>query len=257
MAKSRRTVPDRKTAKDERFRHKIVQRHSSHKERAVNHGLGRNRLVAETLCYMALIRDPARRTRPLLPKPLVTCSAAVRQFFRAEDGEQAAHLLPGQILIDGALPWLYLKGPAARQLENQFGYVEPLGADYNKADSAAESNGLTEAFAAACRQVLIGNGPPAADIVAAYEKVWQAGALAAFAAAEAQKRSKPAPPPLELGEYGMILNLEARSAAFSDDSIWAVHEQLSILGYYGSVMHDLPRALQPRAIAEILALPAA
>ena len=137
MSKSRRTVPDRAEAKSERFRHKIVQRLSSDQRRAKNHGLARNGRVAETLCFMALIRDPTRRKRPILPIPNVSCTAAVRQFFRADDGEQAAHLLPGQISIDGAFPWLFLAGAAARQLENLFAYVEPLRADYNKADSAA------------------------------------------------------------------------------------------------------------------------
>lgn len=160
MAKSRRTVPDRAEAKSERFRHKIVQRLSSDQRRAKNHGLARNGRVAETLCFMALIRDPTRRKRPILPIPNVSCTAAVRQFFRADDGEQAAHLLPGQISIDGAFPWLFLAGAAARQLENLFAYVEPLRADYNKADSAAEANGLTDAFADACRRVLTGKGRP-------------------------------------------------------------------------------------------------
>ena len=55
----------------------------------------------------------------------------------------------------------------------------------------------------------------------------------------------------------MILNFEERMAAFEDDSIWATYEQLSILGYYKAAMDDAPRQLQPRAIREILALPAA
>lgn len=262
MGKINRTVPDRGEAKNERFRHKIVQRFSSDQRRALNHGMARNGRVAEVLCFMALIRDPARRRRPMLPVPNVSCAAAVRQFFRADDGEQAAHLLPGQISIDGAFPWLFLSGPAARQLENLFAYVEPLGADYNKADSAAESSGLTDAFAAACRRVLTTRGEPAADIVAAYDQLWQPGALAAFAAAEAQKRSKPVPPPIAYGEpggveYGMILNLDEREAAFDDESIWATYEQLSILGYYRAAMDDAPRQLQLRAIREILALPPA
>lgn len=261
MGKSR-TVPDRAEAKIERFRHKIVQRFSSDTRRALGHAVARNGHVAEVLCFMALIRDPARRKRPLPPLPGVTCQAATRQFFRAENGEQAAHLLPGQISIDGLLPWLFLSGPAARRLENLFAYVEPLRADYNKADSAAEANGLTEAFAEACRRVLNGKGDAVADVVAAYEREWQPGARAAFAAALAQKRSKPAPPPIVYGEpggseYGMILNLEERTAAFQDETTWATYEQLSILGYYDAAMDELPRQLQPRAIREILAMPPA
>jgi hypothetical protein len=260
MGKNRRTVPDRVEAKSERFRHKIVQRLSSDQRRALNHGLARNGRVAETLCFMALIRDPARRKRPMLPVPNVSCTAAIRQFFRADDGEQAAHLLPGQLSIDGAFPWLFLSGPAARQLENLFAYVEPLRADYNKADSAAEANGLTDAFADACSRVLTGRGAAEADIVAAYDRVWRPGALAAFRAADEQKRSKPTPPPVIRGvglEYGMILNFDESQEACADESIWATHEQLSILGYYRAAMAKEPRQLQPRAIREILALPPA
>ncbi|MCO5093522.1 hypothetical protein [Bosea sp. (in: a-proteobacteria)] len=260
MSRHRRTVPDRGEAKSERFRHKQVQRLSSDQRRALEHGAARNGRVAEALCFMALIRDPARRVRPLLPVPNVSCTAAVRQFFRADDGEQAAHLLPGQISIDGAFAWLFLSGPAARRLENLFAYVEPLRADFNKADSAAEANGLSDAFADACRRVLTGRGEAAADIVAAYEQGWVSGALAAFAAAEAQKRSKPAPPPIVSGvgpEYGMILNIDERMEAFADDSIWATYEQLSILGYYKAAMEDAPPQLRPRAIGDILTLPQA
>ena len=76
MAKSRRTVPDRAEAKIERFRHKMVQRLSSDQRRAKNHGLARNGRVAETLCFMALIRDPARRRRSILPVP-TNCPVAL------------------------------------------------------------------------------------------------------------------------------------------------------------------------------------
>ena len=110
--------------------------------------------------------------------------------------------------------------------------------------------------------MLATRGDAATDIVAAYEQFWHPGALAAFAAAEAQKRSKPTPPPIVYGEpggveYGMILNLEERVAAFEDESIWATYEQLSILGYYKAAMDEEPRQLQLRAIREILALPTA
>lgn len=263
MAKSRRqsrTVPDRDEARIERFRHKLIERFSSDPDRALEHGLARNGRVAEALCFMALIRDPARRRRPMLPVPNVGCTAAVRQFFRADGGEQAAHLLPGQLSIDGIFPWLFLAGPAARKLENLFAYVEPLRADYNKADSAAEANGLTNAFADACSRVLTGRGAAEADIVAAYDRVWRPGALAAFRAADEQKRSKPTPPPVIRGvglEYGMILNFDESQEACADESIWATHEQLSILGYYRAAMAKEPRQLQPRAIREILALPPA
>jgi hypothetical protein len=259
---ARRTVPDRREARRERFRHLIVERYASDPALALAHGASRNRHVAQVLCFIALLRDPARRIRPMLPLPDVTCTAAERQFFSASEGDQAAHLLPGQIRIDGVLPWLYLGGEAARQLENLFASVEPLHADFNKADSAAEANGLTDAFAMACRHVLVGTGETENEIVHAYERIWTPGALGAFTAAELQKRTKPAPPPVIYGEpgsadYGNILNLTEREEAFGDESIWATYQQLSVLGYYKASMDNPPPELETGAMRAILAISSA
>lgn len=256
---ARRTVPDRREARKERFRHLIVERYGSDLALALGHGDARNGHVAQALCFVALLRDPARRTRPMLPLPNVTCIAAQRQFFSASGSDQAAHLLPGQIMIDGAFPWLYLAGPAARRLENLFAYVEPLSADFNKADSAAEANGLTEAFASACQHVLVAAGEAEAAIIHAYDQVWTPGALAGFTAAEQQKRTKPAPPAVVYGEpgsadYGNILNLAEREEALGDESIWATYQQLSVLDYYKASMDNRPPALEPRAIRAILTI---
>ncbi|TCR64320.1 hypothetical protein EV560_107409 [Bosea sp. BK604] len=252
-----RYVPDRAEAAIERFRHLRVERSSSDPASALGHSRARNGHVVKVLCHLALMRDPTQLARPLSAQRNVTCTAAERQFFSAPDGLQAAHLLPGQIKIDAALPWTFLLGPPSRRLENLFGYVEPLHANFNKADSAAESNGLTEAFAATCRQVLVGTGSPERDIEAAYARVWVPGARAAFDAAAMQKRSKPVPPPIIYGEpgtpdFGNILNLEERAEAFADEALWNVHEQLSVLDYYRASLDDTPPELRPRKIADIM-----
>jgi len=254
---ARRTVSNRAEARYERFRHLVVERHVFDPAAAMAHGASRNGHVAEVLCFVALLRDPARRVRPLLPLPAVTCTAAERQFFSASGDNEAAHLLPGQIKIDGMLPWLFLSGTAARRLESLFGHVEPLHADFNKADSAAEANGLTEAFAGACRHVLTGTAATEQEIVHAYSRIWAPEALAAFAAAEAQKRRKPTPPPVVYGEpggpdYNTILNLTEREDAFGDESIWATYQQLSVLGYYKASMDNPPPELETRAMRVIL-----
>lgn len=254
---AKRMVPDREEAAYERFRHLRVERFVSDPALSLGHSRSRNGHVAKALCYIALLRDPARLTRSVSHNLAVTCTAAERQFFSAPDGQQAAHLLPGQISIGGVLPWLYLRGEPARRLENLFGYVEPLHANFNKADSAAEANGLTGAFADACRHVLIGKGAPEQDINDAYHRVWAPGARAAFSAAAAQKRGKPVPPPVIYGEpgtadYGNILNLEERADAFADESLWSTYEQLSILDYYEASLEDVPPELQPSAIMAIL-----
>lgn len=255
-----RSSPDREVQADEEFRLRTVQRFSSDRRRGLNHGMARNERVAEMLCYMALIRDPARRSRSLPANPAVTCTAAIRQFFRATGGEQAAHLLPGQIRIGGVLPWHLLMGPASRNVQLIFAYVDPLQANYNKADSAAEANGLTQAFAQACRHVLAGQGDAAADIGEAFDRIWVAGALVAFAAAEQQKRSRPAPVELIRGtgmEHGLLLNFEERADGFQQEPLARIHDQLSILGYYRAAMDERPLQIQPRAIGAILALPRA
>lgn len=254
---AKRTVPDREEAAYERFRHLRVERFVADPALSLGHSRSRNGHVAKALCHIALLRDPARLARPVSPNPVVTCTAAERQFFSAPDGQQAAHLLPGQVSIDGVLPWFYLRGEPARRLENLFGYVEPLHANFNKADSAAEANGLTGAFADACRHVLIGKRAPEQDINDAYHRVWVPGARAAFAAAELQKRSKPVPPPVIYGEpgtadYGNILNLDERADAFADESIWNTYEQLSILDYYRASLEDVPPDLNANALATIL-----
>lgn len=256
-----RKVPDRAEAKVERFRHLIVERFTSDPRLALEHSQSRNGRVAEALCYMALLRDPARLVRPLPAPAIVTCEEAEQQFFSAPGGPQAAHLLPGQILVGQSAPWEFLQGIAAQKFKNLFGYVEPLHPNFNKADSAAEEKGLADAFAAACQRVLAGTAAPERDIGEAYGRVWVPGARAAFAAAAAQKRTKPAPPKPIFGEagtpdYNTIMNPEELGAGFADESMWNIHEQLSILDYYNASLDSDPPQLRPQAVAEILATPA-
>lgn len=256
-----RRVGDRIEAGIERFRHLKVERFVSDHAAALNHSRSRNGHVVKVLCHIALLRDPARLVRPLSPRPSITCAAAERQFFRASDGQQAAHLLPGQIKVDGANPWTYLRSAQeARAFENLFAYVEPLDANVNKADSAAEANGLTAAFADACRFVLAGAGAPERDIETAYIRVWQPGARAAFAAAAAQKRNKPVPPPIVYGapgtpDFGNIINIDELGEAYADETLWNVYEQLSVLDYYRASLDDVPPELRPQKITAILGGP--
>ncbi len=255
---ARRYVPDKGLAKYERFRLLKVQRYASDQSLALSHGNSRNTHIVTVLAYMAVLRDPARLSKPMPANPDVTCTAAIRRLFAARGGQQAAHLLPGQIRINNQLPWSFLKEPhVARALENEFAFMTPLDANFNKADSACESKGLTEAFALACGHVLKGKGVPTADIVKAYRDVFVPTAREAYDDAEAQKRTKPSVPPIVHGnaggaEYGMIMNLEERGAAMADDSIWDVHEQLRIIDYYRASLERIPANLEPARLASIL-----
>jgi hypothetical protein len=252
----RRRSPDRAVAAEERFRLLKVQRFSSDTDKAVWHGRSRNARLAKVLVYMAAIRMPGQGGLPLTPNPSITCRGAERQFFSASGENEAAHLLPGQILIDNTHPWLFLQGEPARLLQNEFAYVDPIHANYNAADRLAERNGMVDAFAAACRAVLIGTGEPERDVNNAYHRVWVPGALAAIAAAEHELRSEPLPPPLVYGtgpeDYGMILNLEERGQAMNDAEIWNNFEQLSMLDYYRAAFDQAPAEIEPRAIVTTL-----
>jgi hypothetical protein len=252
----RRRSPDRAVAAEERFRLLRVQRFSSDTDKALWHGRSRNARVAKVLVYMAAIRMPGRQGLPLTPSPSVTCKGAEQQFFSASGENEAAHLLPGQILIDNTHPWLFLQGEPARLLRNEFAYVDPIHANYNAADRLAERNGMVDAFAAACRAVLVGTGDAERDVADAYHRIWTPGALAAIAAAEHELRSEPLPPPLVYGtdpeDYGMILNLEERSQAMNDEEIWNNFEQLSMLDYYRAAFDETPSEIEPRAIVAAL-----
>jgi hypothetical protein len=254
----RRSSPDRAVSGYERFRLLRVERLASDTATAVWHGRSRNAHVAKVLTYMALIRVPGRPGLALSANPNVTCKGAERQFFSASGENEAAHLLPGQILIDNAFPWLYLQGEAARLMQNAFAYVEPIHANYNAADRLAERHGMIDAFAAACRAVLVGTGDAERDVADAYHRVWVPGALAAIAAAEHELRAEPLPPPLLYGEagtpeHGMILNLAERGEAMAEPEIWDNFEQLSMLDYYRASFDEVPSEIEPRAVAAVLA----
>lgn len=253
----RRRSPDRAVSGQERFRLLRVERLSSDTEKALGHGRSRNARIAKVLVYMAAIRMPGQGGLLLTPNPNVTCKGAEQQFFSASGENEAAHLLPGQILIDNTYPWLFLQGEPARLLQNEFAYVDPIHANYNAADRLAERNGMVDSFAAACRAVLTSTGEPERDVSNAYHRVWVPGALSAIAAAEHELRSEPLPPPLVYGEpggedYGMILNLEERGQAMNDEEIWNNFEQLSMLDYYRAAFDETPSEIEPRAIIALL-----
>ena len=255
----RRSSPDRVVSGYERFRLLRVERGVSTVDLAIWHGRSRNSRVAEVLAFMLLIRAGGGGGLPLSRQPSVICKGAEQQFFSASGENQAAHLLPGQIVIDGAMPWLYLQGEPARLLQNEFAYVEPIHANFNAADRIAERNGMTNAFADACRQVLTAQGVPERDVADAYNRIWAPRALAAILAAEAELRAEPLPPALVFGEpgsadYNTILNLEERGDAMNDAEVWNNFEQLSMLDYYRASFDDPPPELEPRAIRALLGL---
>lgn len=246
-----RRVPDREAAKAARFTHQIVEHFRSDPQLAKSHAETRNGHVVKVLCWLALLRDAQNRSLPLPPRPRVTCEEAQWQHFRESHPRQAAHLLPGQIMVDGRYPWLYLNDIAhARALQLLFAEVRALPANFNKADSAAEGKGLIEAFRAAGEYVLHGRGPPRQDIIEAYRAIWVPGARAAYAAAQDQKRSRPSVPSPVYDIERNIVNLDEIEEA--GRSQWDVHDQIRILVRYGASLDEAPPELRPHKMDEIL-----
>lgn len=108
-------------------------------------------MVAEALFAMAAIRslhDDAATGR----KASVQCVAARVQQCSAAEGQQAAHLLPGQILVNGRLVWdlAITSDPELTsdvrsiqlRLVECFAKTNVLPALFNRADSEAEGTGV-------------------------------------------------------------------------------------------------------------------
>jgi hypothetical protein len=85
--------------------------------------------------------------------PSFSIEGAKVQDAKANSGEQAAHVLPGQILIDGKPPWSFAGGESAKVAWlARFMVTSAVPAPFNVADSAAEKAGLKEAFRQACER---------------------------------------------------------------------------------------------------------
>jgi hypothetical protein len=103
-------------------------------------------------------------------KPVFTIKGAKVQDSSAGTGEQAAHVLPGQILIDGKPPWSLATGDRMKVAWlARFMVTSPVPTAFNTADSAAEKAGLKEAFRNACEAAwnAVVNGQP--GLIPAYE----------------------------------------------------------------------------------------
>jgi hypothetical protein len=163
----------------------------SERELARDHVIGRNRRVAELLCYLSLLRGHL----PALGAAQVRCEAARYQDFKASDGNEAAHYLPGQIVL--ALPGQTGHDPAhfvkdARTKEAigaLFSRVQDLPVAFNKADSYVEQYtqpGLKELLARACRKVLAAPSQPGGKVAPVVSEAygdWVRASLQAYSTA--------------------------------------------------------------------------
>ncbi len=156
-------------------------------EKAREHEGNRDDAVGHVLTHLHVmaVKGIVRRE----DNPIVTVGAAVMQSVHSSFQNQAAHRLPGQLLITGRTPGMILlqRGIlAAARLNMLFGLTDDLHANFNKVDSQLESHGMADAFEAACRDALFtGFGRKEADpeiVGEIWEDLYKDGALPAYEA---------------------------------------------------------------------------
>lgn len=150
-------------------------------------GHARNRLLhsceAVSLIGGLALQHPGRT-------PSFTIEGAKVQDAKARSGEQAAHVLPGQILIDGKPPWSFAGGDRAKVAWlARFMVTSPVPAPFNVADSAAEKAGLKEAFRQACERAWRAAGSGRSTLIPVFESLLGDANLA-FQKAEQGKHGK-------------------------------------------------------------------
>ena len=92
----------------------------------------------------------------------LTVKGAAVQDVRAGGGDQAAHYLPRQLMVNAiSLQDVAVKYSTvlSNHIKALFARTEHLPANYNRADSKAEMQGLHEAFRQSCRAVLKASNP--------------------------------------------------------------------------------------------------
>ncbi|MEZ6129022.1 MAG: hypothetical protein R3C59_10085 [Planctomycetaceae bacterium] len=111
--------------------------------------MARGRVVVEVACHIAAIRSLQKEAR-YGSGATVSCVKAKVQDTKGGSGHQAAHLLPGQIMIGGQPVWLRADGKLVDHSLQQdvlrlefrtitaFAETKVLPAAFNRADSQAE-----------------------------------------------------------------------------------------------------------------------
>lgn len=125
------------------------------RSRAETHELNRQRVVSSILreLYVLATLDIIEEFK------LVTVKRAVSQNLRGSKGDmtEAAHCCPRQVMIGDKTPTELLQTvfPERAFVVNAFfAETDILPANYNKADSRAEGNGLSNGFRSACNFII-------------------------------------------------------------------------------------------------------
>lgn len=273
-------MPDRKpyssrASADAVFSEQTVDRFVSDADRAAGHAIGRNRCVGQCLTMLGLMR-----AHGLLPA-LTRCAVvgARLQDFSSVAGNEAAHYLPGQLMLKlggkgEVKPWTLLKDEGSRHaMATLFSRVQDLPANFNKADSYAEKYAtppLKGVFASACQRVV--DAAPAAPKVLnksavqdAY-RLWIEQSILAYRSAINRKIDiaelddlPPATTPDGFEPHRLntvlpdLLERAVRKSARGEagPTVWDYSEQTRILGHY--VLGSIGSTLSERVIEDVVA----
>lgn len=270
----RRTYSNQASA-DAVFSEQTVERFISDVDLAADHAVGRNRRVAQCLTMLGLMR-----AHGLLP-PLTRCTVigAGLQDFSSIAGNEAAHYLPGQLMLrlggKGEVePWTLLKDTGSRHaMATLFSRVQDLPANFNKADSYAEkfaSPPLKRVFSSACQHV-VDAAPTAAKVLnrAAVQhayQLWITQSIQAYRSAINRKIDiaelddlPPATTPETFEPHMLntslpdLLERAVRKNAKGNagPTVWDYSEQTRILGHY--VRASTGSTLSDRLIGDVVA----
>jgi hypothetical protein len=135
---NRKTVSDPDLAALGEFQG-TIDRNSNFRQQAFDHNLGRNVRVAKLLAYVGMLHQ-----KGVAMAGTVECAAATRQNFSSSKSmthmglptvpNQAAHFLPGQILVGRKEIWRFATSPMTRgHMEFLCAEVEHLPVAFNQA----------------------------------------------------------------------------------------------------------------------------
>lgn len=125
------------------------------RKRGENHELNRERVVSSILLELYIMA-----TIGIIPRDrLITVKRAISQNLRGsqKDMTEAAHCCPRQVMVGDKTPTELLQTAFPERafvLNAFFAESDLLPANYNKADTRAEGNGLSNGFRAACHFVV-------------------------------------------------------------------------------------------------------
>jgi hypothetical protein len=226
-----------------------IDRNSNFLQQALDHNLGRNIRVAKVLGYLALLRQ-----RGASLTGVIQCVAAQRQNFSSSKSmthmsmptgpTEAAHFLPGHILIGSKDIWNLATNPATRgHIEFLFGEVEHLPAPFNQADTVAEAKGepggLCSALVHACKTLVgrhlmgrVSDGKIPLDLVQSAYGDWHLDAVRALNSGAAKKSTKPGIPPLVGDRFEGYTGESIAARSDASTELWNRDDSLRILQYY-------------------------